>query len=400
MQNDGREKIRIAFFADMLIADYDGAVRTMYQLLNRIDHNRFEFLFVCGEGPAEVNGFPCLHVPSFTLPINRNYRMALPFLAKKKLHDSLEAFAPQVVHIATPSFLGQFALKYAGQQQLPVLSIYHTHFVSYIEYYFSATPFLINPVKSKLVETQNGFYNQCSLIYMPSQSIARELAASGVQEHRMKLWQRGIDTHLFSPEKRSPEVVHRLTGNTRKNILFASRLVWEKNLETLFRIYDLLQQQNEPYNLLVVGDGVAREACEKHMPEAIFTGKLNHEKLSQLYASADVFLFPSISEAYGNVVLEAMASGLPCVIGNGGGSRDFIRQGENGFTCEPYNERDYVEKLKRVLENPPLAAQFIELGLQYSQQLDWNTLAATYFDDLGRLARNTASAHPLIPVYS
>jgi glycosyltransferase involved in cell wall biosynthesis len=364
----------------------------MFQLINRIDKSRFEFLFICGKGPSDIRGFKCIHVPSFTLPVNRNYIMALPFLIKKKLYDSLDAFAPDIVHIATPSFLGQFAVKYAGKQQLPVLSIYHTHFISYIDYYFAHTPFLINPVKSKASLSQKTFYNQCDVIYVPTESILNELRESGVETSRMKIWRRGIDNSLFSPNKRSVEVVQQLTGNNRKNILFASRLVWEKNLQTLFRIYDCVQQQQLPYNFIIAGEGMARSACEKHLKEAIFTGNINHELLSQLYASCDVFLFPSVSEAYGNVVLEAMASGLPCVIADGGGSKDFIQNGINGFKCDPYSETDFTEKLKLVLNNPQLAAQFVEMGLQYSRQHNWEQLATTYFDELnGLILQSSAS---------
>jgi glycosyltransferase involved in cell wall biosynthesis len=393
------KKIRAAFFADMLIADFDGAARTMYQLLNRIDKDEFEFLFVCGVGPNVINGFPCLHVPTFTLPMNKNYKMALPGLAKKKMFEALDAFSPHVIHIATPPFLGQFALKYATKHNFPVLSIYHTHFISYIDYYFAHASFLIHPVKSKISITQKTFYNQCRLIYVPSESITAELMQSGVEECRMKIWKRCIDTSLFSPQKRSALFMHNLTGNNRKNILFVSRLVWEKNLETLFRIYDSIQEQQLPYNLVIAGDGMACATCEKRMLKAFFTGKLEHDILSQLYASSDVFVFPSMSEAYGNVVLEAMASGLPCVIADGGGSRDFVKHGENGFKCPPNDVKAYTNRLIQILENEELARRLTIAGLQYSQLLDWEILAGTYFNDITLLGQSTFSAITSIPTF-
>lgn len=177
-----------------------------------------------------------------------------------------------------------------------------------------------------------------------------------------------------------------MTGNDNPTILFASRLVWEKNLETLFEIYAIMQDRQPEVNFIVAGDGVACKACEAKMPNTVFTGKVDHKTLSVLYASSTLFLFPSVSEAYGNVVLEAMASGLPCVIANGGGSKDFIEQGINGFKCEPYNAACYVERIELLLKSNSLREQFIEEGLQYSSRLSWEHLASVYFDDLAEMA--------------
>ncbi|MXV16352.1 glycosyltransferase [Hufsiella ginkgonis] len=385
------KKIRVAFFAEILIQDLDGAARTMFQLIGRIDPARFEFLFFCGKGPDQLAGFTCCRLPVVRLPAT-TYSMALPALAKKSMTDRLLEFRPDVIHIATPSLLGGFAVKFAKLYQLPVLTIYHTHFISYMDYYLSHTPFLVHKARKMIAGTQRWFYNQCDTVYVPSGSIQTELEEMGIDAWRMKRWQRGIDTGLFSPLKRDPRVIERITGNDRPVVFFASRLVWEKNLETLFRIYDLLQAVLPDVNILIAGDGIARKACQFRMKKAFFVGMAGHETLSVLYASASVFLFPSVSETYGNVIAEAMASGLPCVIADGGGSSDFIRQGVNGFKCRPYDEYDYVEKIRLLLENQLLHDQFSREGLADSRLLDWDKLAETYFDDLAGLVRSTRLA--------
>ncbi|RZM23211.1 MAG: glycosyltransferase family 1 protein, partial [Pedobacter sp.] len=262
----------------------------------------------------------------------------------------------------------------------------HTHFISYIDYYFKYTPFLIDAVKRRIAESQRNFYNQCDVIYVPSETIQHELTSIGIESDRMKIWKRGIDAALFSPQRRDTARMESLTGNTKPTILFASRLVWEKNLETLFRIYDLIQDMAIPCNFVIAGDGIARKACEINMPKAVFTGKVSHHELAVLYASSDVFLFPSVSETCGNVVLEAMASGLPCVIADGGGSRDFIKQGFNGFTCRPYSEQDYVNKISLLLENSRFTQQFRKNGIEHSAGYCWNKLAGVYFHDLTKLS--------------
>lgn len=380
------KRIKVAFFAEILIEDFDGAVRTMYQLIKRIDRRLFDFLFVYGAGPDDLYGFESLKVPALTLPINTGYTMAIPALVTGELKEELDRFSPDVVHIATPSLLGSFALKYATQRSLPVISIYHTHFISYIDYYLKHTPFLIGKVKQMICDSHRAFYNQCDQVYVPSNSMKNELVNIGVKAYRMKLWQRGMDNHLFSPDNRNIEVLQQLTGNTNPTILFASRLVWEKNLETLFRIYEVMQDKHPEVNFLIAGDGIARKACEARMKNAVFVGKVDHQTLSVLYASATLFVFPSVSETYGNVVLEAMASGLPCVIADGGGSKDFIEQGINGFKCQPYDAACYVEKIAILLKNSTLRRQFIEEGLEYSRRLSWEHLASVYFDDLAEMA--------------
>ena len=380
-------KIKIAFFAEMLIEEFDGATHTMFQLLKRIPESCFEFLFICGTGPKRLFGFPCIKIPSITLPVNTSYKMSLPQLASNRIREALHAFEPDLVHIATPSLLGQTGLRYARRHQLPVITIYHTHFISYVDYYFKHLPFLIEPLKSKITESQRNFYNQCNRIYVPSESIRQELTAMHIQADRMRIWKRGIDTSLFSPAKKDAAFIQRITGNQLPTVLFASRLVWEKNLETLFLIYDRIIASRLRCNIVVAGDGIAADQCRNRMKKAFFTGRLSHEKLSVLYASADVFLFPSVSESYGNVVVEAMASGLPCVIAYGGGSKDFITQGVNGFTCEPYSADDYVNKIARLLNDQVLWTQISQESLRYSLGFDWNELADIYFTEVTALCR-------------
>lgn len=358
----------------------------MFQLIRRIPSDQFEFLFFSGVGPKTIAGFECVQIPAVTIPVNATYKMAVPWLLANSIRHKLQQFQPDIIHIATPSLLGEFALKYANRKQIPVLTIYHTHFISYVDYYLKSNPQLISFVRSMVAKNLHSFYNRCDRIYVPSEEMKLALLSWEVDVRRLKLWQRGIDTHLFSPAKRDLSAIQKLTGNTHPVILFASRLVWEKNLETLCGIYQRLQEKQSGYNLLVVGDGVAREECQKLMPNAIFTGKLDQDRLSVLYASSDIFLFPSVTETYGNVVLEAMASGLPCVIADGGGSRNFIRQGINGFLCQPNEPDDYLDKITLLLENQALHRKFVEAGLRYSQAFSWDDLAATYFNDLTRMA--------------
>ncbi len=379
--------MKVAFFAEILIKDFDGASRTMFQLIERIPLSGFEFIFICGmHQEGFETQYQVLKVPTLQVPGNATYRFAVPFLKQKQITEELERFSPDVVHIATPSFLGNFGLNFAKKSNIPVISIYHTHFISYMDYYLKRVPFLINPAKGIIARSYRKFYNHCNVIFIPSESIAQELTTIGVQKKAQKIWKRGIDLRLFNSEKRDLHFIENITGNRKKNILFSSRLVWEKNLSVIIKLYKLLKQKGMPFNLIIAGSGVAEEECRKQMPEAYFLGHVGHEDLSILYASSDVFIFPSVTETFGNVVLEAMASGLPCVIADGGGSKDFIKNTENGFLCKPYNTEEYLQCIEEILSNQKLGEKLSKNGISYSQQFDWDYLADVYFQHLKSLA--------------
>lgn len=383
------DTIKVVFFAEMLIADFDGATRTMFQLIDRITPEKFDFLFVCGTGPEQINGFKCINVPAIHIPSNKRYKVALPALSNKQIREQLDNFTPHVIHIATPSLLGHYALNYAKANHIPVISIYHTHFISYVSYYFKKLPFLIGPMQRKMASVQRKFYNTCNKVYVPSVSVTEELIAMGIEESRLHMWKRGIDTTIFTPSKRNTQYTVNLTGNDLPSVLFASRLVWEKHLDTLIDLYALMQQHSAPWNLIIAGDGEAEKACRQKMPHAIFTGTLDHQSLAVLYASCTVFVFPSVTETFGNVVLEAMASGLPCVIADGGGSKDFVIDGVNGFKCPENNAQVFFERIKLIMEDQKLQKKFSANGISLCREYDWDALACRYFDDLSQLALST-----------
>ncbi len=381
-----KQKIKVAFFAETLQANYDGAVRTMYQIIQRIPAHQFEFLFICGDDIIASLPFRTISLPSIYIPFNRNYKITVPFLSNHWLTKQLDIFQPDVIHIATPSPLGNFALNYAKTRQLPTLSIYHTHFIAYVNYYLKQAPLLINPVKNQIIKKYTAFYDACDLVYIPTLEMEKALYQIGHQTAHFKHWQRGIDRQLFNPSKRNQAWLQQQIGNAKPIILFASRLVWEKNLEVLIDLYDLNNKQNNPYNIVIAGDGVAMNTLVERMPNAYFFGNVEHQELATIYASSDIFFFPSITETYGNVVVEAMASGLPCVIANGGGSKSFITQGKNGFVCSPNDAKEYFNRITQLLNDKVLYQQFVKEGLLYTKNMSWDKLVNTYFEDLVSLS--------------
>lgn len=387
---------KIAFFAEILVKEFDGATRTMFQLIDRIDDTRQKFMFIYGKGPRLFRNFQTLRIPTFQLPINNDYALALPVLIQQRLERELDRFDPDVVHLSTPSPLGFFALSYAKKRGIPVTTIYHTHFVSYIPYYFKHLPFLMKPVERWMLGAMQKFYNQCEKIYTPSHSMIRYLSDCGIDESRTLLWQRGVDLTLFNPYKRNKSYLRSITGNDKPTILFASRLVWEKNIKTLIKVHDAVKEKNMRCNIVVAGEGNAYKEAKAMMPESFFVGKLAHKELAVLYASADIFLFTSVSETYGNVVTEAMASGLPCVIADGGGSADLVLHNQTGFKASPMDVEEYITYINLLLEQPLLRQVMADNALRSVQQLNWATLAQRYFRDLDSLAVQKLASWPWV----
>jgi len=327
-------KIRIAFFAEVLIRDYDGATRTIFEIIDRIDSSRFEFLFFCGTPPNEDVGWEVFHVPTVPIPFNKDYKMASMFMMGPKVEQRLREFDPDVIHVSTPSPLGYFALKHALRKNIAVTTIYHTHFISYVRYYTKNTPMVTSFLECALVSHNKSFYNRCYKIYVPTGAMAHELSEFGFNRGLMSIWPRGINLSLFSPDRSDKAFIQSITKNGNKNIFFASRLVWEKN----------------------------------------------HE-LCVLYASSDYFVFTSDTETFGNVIIEAMASGLLSIIADGGGSRSLINHGVTGYKVEPTDAEAYLEKIELLENDANLKATIINNALADVQQFSWDTLVDGLLSD-------------------
>lgn len=386
------QKYKVAFFAEILIEDFDGASRTMFQLIKRIPKEQFEFIFFCAMPPKEDIGFEVVQIPSLSIPFNTTYKFGFPYFSKSKITNRLDDFQPDIIHFASPTPLAALAKKYAIKNNIPVTAIYHTHFIAYIKYYFRHLPFLIPYFYKMAARITRQFYNAPNQVYVPTQGIIDDLQfICQIDNPNLKLWQRGIDPELFHPEKNDPAVLKDIVKNDHPNILFASRLVWEKNLQTLIDLYKYYQSKNVAVNFIIAGDGVARKAAEQQMPNAHFLGMVDHETLSVLYASSDVYFFPSDTETFGNVVIEAMAAGLPCVVANGGGPKSFIKNGVNGFLCPTNDVTAYFEKIQQLLNDQSLRECFIEEGLKTTAAMNWDRLASIYFQDLKKLSKRIIS---------
>ena len=376
-------KVKIVFFIDVLKENIDGVSNTMHQIIARLPSDKFEAIFVTPLPPENPDfPFPVHQCPYFELPFYKGYRFALPG-RMNELEVILDAFAPDIVHWSTPSALGWYAVKYGTKRQLPVVTIYHTHFTSYAAYYLWFLPWIYR-ISYPFEKMFLALYRKTTLVLAPTESMKKYLERIKVSAGAIRLWGRGVDINRFSPIHQSEDFFERYGVQNQRKILFVSRLAKYKETDTLIRFYHLL---GPDLKLIITGDGPDKNRMEQKMPEAIFTGKLTGVELSKAYASADVFVFTSISETFGNVILEAMASGLPVVAAKAGGPADIIRHGETGLLTDPKNELELHKRVIELLENKELYHTIREKALNYARLQNWDHLCRELFNHYSTLAK-------------
>lgn len=374
-------KIKIALFSDVLKENTDGVTYTLYNIIKRIPREKFDLLFITPYPPDDMDNFPFpVHVCNYIrFPLYSEYPLALPDF-DKSLKQALDDFTPDIIHFTTPSLLGRYAVKYAKAHAIPLTSTYHTHFKAYLDYYFKYTPGLKQFIHWLVKKIMLWFYNQCVISFVPTRPILNELIEVGIEEERLMVWGRGIEEHKYNSSFKNHEYIEKIAGKNSKKILFASRLVWEKEIQTLINIYDIFSKSKPDYKMIIAGDGPQKKYMQKHMPGAIFTGKLQGKELSKIFASCDLFVFPSITETFGNVVLEAMSSGLPVVAADQGGPKGIIQHGITGLLARPKDAEDFSSKIISILDDPVYKEKLSQKATAYAKSQSWDTLCDILFN--------------------
>jgi glycosyltransferase involved in cell wall biosynthesis len=306
----------------------DGVALTLNRLVAFMEARGVEMLVFApvGRQPAFAHAGDVVPVPSIAAPGRGEYRAALGL--PRRPRERLLAFNPDILHIATPDLLGHAAQRLGRRMGWPIVASYHTRFETYLKYYGLQG---LTPVLADLVRT---FYDRCSEIYAPSESMIEVLRADGVTAP-IRLWPRGVDTSRFHPGARS-DAWRADRGLTPDDVViaFVSRLVKEKRVAEVAQVFARLLSAGIPHRALFAGDGPERAFLEKQVPGALFEGFLSGDDLASAYANSDIFLFPSDTETFGNVTLEAMASGLPTVCADATGSRSLVEPGVTGYLAD------------------------------------------------------------------
>jgi phosphatidylinositol alpha 1,6-mannosyltransferase len=362
--------MRVAYFNANLKKGQDGVTRVMYKMFDGAQERGAEIIAITSQLPEPDDvDFPVYRVPSVPLPVQKAYRLALPGF--QAFSETLRAFRPDILHINSPCTLGFGALKYAQHHRVPIVATYHTHFPTYPRYYNLA------PLEDMTWRLTRFLYNSMDATFVPTKPILKELSEHNVE--RLMYLPNGVDTGLFSPERRSLEWRKRFGGGDKPIVLFVSRLVWEKDLRVLAEAYRTLRSQRGDFEMVVVGDGHARKEFEQLMPGAHFLGYQSGVPLAESYASADVFVFPSTTETFGLVTLEAMASGLVPVAANVGGAVEIIEDRRSGILVKPHRGDDLAGNVAWLLDRPQVRDAMKIQAHSRAQRYRWDGILDSLF---------------------
>jgi glycosyltransferase involved in cell wall biosynthesis len=354
--------MRVAVVTENFLPKLDGVTRTLAMLLEHLERRGDRVLVLGPEtAPRRYAGARILRARGVPLPFYPELRVLLP---PPEFERALSLFRPDVVHVADPMVLGAAGIRWAQRLRAPLVSSYHTNLSDYCAHF--GFGMLSGPVWAY----RRMLHNQCTATLCPSPSTMLQLHRRGFSQ--LGVWGRGVDAELFHPMRRSTAWRQRMTGDgTSPILLYAGRLSLEKNLETVVRAFRSLPGQDA--HLVIAGDGPARSQLERMLEgqPATFTGYLRGEELATAYASADVFAFPSLTETFGQVVLEAMASGLPVVAFDAEGVRDLVASERTGHLVPPGDDAGYAHAMRTLVEMPERRRQLGICARVHAERRAW-----------------------------
>lgn len=367
--------MRIAIITENFYPKLDGVTRTIAMLLEHLQLRGHQAIVIGPEdAPRRYAGARIIGIPGPPIPFYPELRMLLP---RRHVGHRLARFHPDLIHLADPMLLGMVGLYWAHKLAVPAVGAYHTNIADYMG------DFHLGFLKDPVWRYRRFLHNQCAATLVPSRSTGTILAKRGFE--RIHQWPRGVDSILFDPAKR--DLAWRRSLGIRDDqrlILYVGRLSHEKKLPVLAQAYRAVAAPDT--HLLLVGGGPAREEIEAELQglPVTFTGYLKGEALARAYASADLFAFPSTTETFGQVVQEAMASGLPVLGCDAEGVRDLVQPGVTGVLAAPHNARDFTNALRGMLADPVRCASMGRAARAWAAERSWaevmDNLLALYAD--------------------
>jgi glycosyltransferase involved in cell wall biosynthesis/predicted metal-dependent phosphoesterase TrpH len=303
--------------------------------------------------------------PDWTLPLPTYERLELRFPLVTEVLERVESERPTVVHVATPGPVGLCGLVAAKLLGLPLVGSYHTELGPYALHL--THDLLVSQAMDLWVDW---FYRRCDVVLAPTSVVAEGLRARGYPD--VGVWGRGVDTSLFHPGRRTEETRRSLLDGGSLLLVSVGRLSREKRLEVLMGAFARLRSDVPDARLIVVGDGPARGELEGSAPPGTrFVGELRGDELAGVYAAADVFCFPSTTDTFGQVLLEAAASGLPAVAADAGGAAELVDDEVTGLLVRPDDPVALAGALRRLVDDPALRERLGRAGLDRAARRSW-----------------------------
>lgn len=366
--------MRVALFTDTYVPAVNGVAKTLGRWVEYLEANNVPvkvFAPSAEPGGAEEGSGGVERVFGIPFFLYPECRMALPNPAylRKALHD----FRPDLIHVATPLNLGLYGNLYARKHGIPLVASYHTNFDQY------AASYKLSWMVPMLDRYMAWFHEECRKVYVPSRSTKEHLRRLGIPN--VELWGRGIRSDQFHPGVDRARVLTAHEVDPRKFVvLYVGRLAPEKSLDVLMGAFAAVPEPlQRKMQLIIAGDGPLYKelAATAELHDNVkLSGFVHGERLRELYASADVFMFPSATETFGNVVLEALACGTPVIGAAAGGVGDNLVHGRTGLLCEAGNVRAFTNALVRIYQDAGLRARLSSAGRQHAHSQSWERIFA------------------------
>lgn len=357
-----------AWFTDTL-EDVNGVATTIRKMTASGMAAGHDLIVVTSRPEIQITDIPIKNftpIGEFELPEYELQKLSFPPILQMMDYIQREKFTELI--ISTPGPVGITALIAAKTLGLRTSGIYHTDFPQYVRI-LTDDSFL----ETLTWNYMHWFYSQIDLLYVNSEYYRNCWVDRGIAPDKIKILPRGLDTAHYHPSKRNNKL--RKTFGAQADevvLLYVGRISKEKDLDLLASAYHQLQRKKMGVKLVLVGDGPYLKTLKKAIPTAHFTGYLQGDELAEVFASADIFAFPSTTDTFGNVVLEAMASGLPCVVSDTGGPRELVQEGETGFVTRSLDLESFTTAIQRLVEDPGLRSILSRKARQSVEERSWS----------------------------
>ena len=372
--------VRIALFSETFAPQRNGVALILARLVRFLSDRGHEVLvatadFDLGGEPEPPNppGVQVVKVPGIKLPRYPDLTMATPFAPR--MLRAVREFRPDIVHVVTEYSLGLSGLWIARRLGVPALASFHTNIPGCLPYYGFGW------ASGLCWEYLRWFHNRAGVTLCPSETNRQILLSRGFGN--VRVWGRGVDTERFAPDHRNDAARQQHGPPDAVHLLYVGRLTPEKDLPTLFRAYKKASaiRPDVPLHLVLAGDG-AYSSRMRHLapPDVTFTGYVEGPALSRVYSAADIFVFPSRVETLGNVVLEAMASGLPVIGADQGGTVENVRHGLNGLLVPAGDADRFADAILRLVDDPDLRGRLARNARAWAEERSWERAFETLLD--------------------
>jgi len=357
-----------AWFTDTL-EDVNGVATTIRKMAATAVVAGKELIVVTSRSELNIDNIPIKNfrpIGEFELPEYELQKLSFPPVLQMLDYIQREQFTEIIV--STPGPIGLTALLAAKMLNLQTSGIYHTDFPQYIRI-LTEDSYL----ESVAWRYMHWFYGQLDTVFVNSEEYRQSWINRGLDPVKLKIFPRGLDTELFNPARRDPAFWEKygVATNGEVRLLYVGRISREKDLDVLANAYRRLREEGLSVQLFVVGHGPYSQALSETLPDAVFTGYLTGLELATAYASADVFAFPSTTDTFGNVIIEAQASGVPVVVSDSGGPKELVDDKTNGLVTKSHDVEDFTRAIRALIVDPALRERMGDCARQSVIDLSW-----------------------------